>query len=335
MTAAPTMSAKVLQSIVDCAERLGADRQEVVRLAGLDAAELTDPDGRAPMEAGARLGVVLRKLLGPSAAIQLGEASATEHATVLAYLIENCDDLGHAYRTVSRYRSIVMELTPPVLEVAGDEARFGCAYPPPLVTNIPGTIELRLTFWLVKGRNVTGVDWTPREVHLQNEQSDPASYERVFRCPVINSASRTQLVFDAALLDTPVIGADSELRYFLKPIAEEIVSRLPQREGFLQSVQSCVAKVLKDGDSHLETVARELNVSTRTLQRRLGKENTSFGELLDETRRVAALEYLNDARISITDTAFLLGFSEPSTFYRAFKRWTGTTPANYRRSAHA
>ncbi len=333
MTAPPTMSVKLLQSVIDSAEQLGADRAEVVRLAGLADADLSDPDGRAPLAAGARLDAVLRERLGPSAAIRLGEATAATHATVLSYLIENCDDLGQAFRAIHQYRSIAMELTPPVLDVAGDAARFGCSYPPMFVSKMPGTIELRLTYWLAKTRNVTGVDWTPTEVHLQTRESDPSSYERVFRCPVIDSAPRTQLVFDAALLNTPIVGADSNLRYFLTPIAEEILSRLPRKEGFLRKVQSCIAEVLKDGESQLEKVAGKLNVSTRTLQRRLEEEDTSFGALLDEARRVAAIEYLKDQRVSITDTAYLLGFSEPSTFYRAFKRWTGTTPANYRRSA--
>lgn len=335
MTSPPTMSVKLLQITVDCAERLGLDRADVERQAGLDGTDLTDPDGRVPVPAAARLGAVLRKCLGPSAAIRLGEAVATEHATVLAYLVENCDNLGHAYQTMHRYRSIVLELTPPELEIANGEARFGCAYPPPFVQNAPGTVELLLTFWLTKGRNLTGVDWVPKEILLQNEQTDPMSYERLFRCPVINSAARTEIVFDTDLLQLPILGADANLRYYLKPIADEILQRLPRREGFLQKVQSCISAVLKDGDSHLETVARQLNVSTRTLQRRLEEEETSFGALLDEARRIAAFEYLKDQRISVTDTAFLLGFSEPSTFYRAFKRWTGTTPASYRRSAIA
>ena len=165
------------------------------------------------------------------------------------------------------------------------------------VNHAPEAVELLLTFWLEKGRNLTGVDWTPKEITLQNELSDPAKYERVFRCPVTNSAARTQIVFDASLLDAPVLGADANLRYYLTPIADEIIAHLPKRDGFLQEVQVCVAGVLKEGDSHLEAVARKLNVSTRTLQRRLKHENTSFGALLDEARHLAAMEYLNDPRM--------------------------------------
>lgn len=335
MTAEATISTRVLRTVFECAERLGVDRAEVERQIGLDDTDLSDPDGRAPLQAAVRLDALLRKLLGPSAAVRLGEVHATAHATVLAYLLENCQNLGEAYQTIHRYRAIVMELTAPELEVSGQEAHFGCVYPPQIVANLPGTAELRLTYWLAKGRKLTGTDWVPKEIHLQSEQSDPAIYELVFRCPVLNSAPRTQIVFEANLLDLPVLSADTNLRYFLQPIADEILTRLPERQSFSQEVQSCISAVLKDGGSYLELVADQLHVSTRTLQRRLEKEETSFGVLLDEARRVAAFEYLKDKRVSISDTAFLLGFSEPSTFYRAFKRWAGTTPADYRRTANA
>lgn len=332
MTVPATMSVKILQVTLDGAEQLGVEKARTKHKAGLESYDLSDPDGRVPLECVVRLCAVLREALGPSAAIRLGEVMAKEHATVLAYLVENCDNLEHAYRTIHRYRSIVMELTPPELEVMGNEASLGCIYPPWFVDHAPETVELLLTFWLTKGRRLTGVDWTPKAITLQNEQSDPNQYRRVFRCPVTNSAARTQIIFDASLLQAPVLGADSNLRYYLTPIADQILTQLPQRDGFLQEVQVCIASVLKEGDSHLKTVAANLKVSSRTLQRRLKRENTSFGVLLDEARHVAALEYLNDQRISIADTAFLLGFSEPSTFYRAFKRWTGTTPASYRQS---
>ena len=335
MSSAPTMSAGVVRAALDAAERLGVDRAAVARRVGVAETDLSDPDGRVSMDVAVRLGVVLREMLGPTSPIRLAEVIAQSQPTVLDYLVEHCRDLGQVYRTIQRYRAIVMEITPPALETTADEARFGCVYPDPFVVHAPGIVELRLAFWLLKGRNVTGVDWTPRAIYLQSPETDRATYERVFRCPVYNDADQTRLVFDAALLETTVTHADTQLHHYLKQIADEVVSRLPQRQGFRHTVQACIARILKEGDSHLESVARELNVSTRTLQRRLEEEGTTFAALLDEARRTAALEYLKDRRISIADTAILVGFSEPSTFYRAFKRWTGTTPASWRRGAYA
>ena len=140
------------------------------------------------------------------------------------------------------------------------------------------------------------------------------------------------MIFDEAILDLPVAQSDSNLVAFLRPIADEILERLSKRHTFMKQVQSAMVPLIEKGRLNIDEVARELAMSPRTLQRRLENEGTTFGAVLDETRRVAALEYLKNPRIAIAEAAFLLGFSEPSTFYRSFRRWTGDTPANYRRS---
>jgi AraC-like DNA-binding protein len=90
---------------------------------------------------------------------------------------------------------------------------------------------------------------------------------------------------------------------------------------------------MQRGQYDMDSVATQLAISPRTLQRKLESEGTSFGEILDDSRQRAALEYLSRPEMSISETAFMLGFSEPSTFYRAFRRWTGKTPAQYRRAS--
>jgi AraC-like DNA-binding protein len=97
-------------------------------------------------------------------------------------------------------------------------------------------------------------------------------------------------------------------------------------------VQERILTSLENGNYSVSAIADQLHMSVRTLQRRLEDEGTAFGELLDSTRHIAALEYLKDPRIAIAEVAYLLGFSESSTFYRAFKRWTNTTPVQFRRS---
>jgi AraC-like DNA-binding protein len=103
-------------------------------------------------------------------------------------------------------------------------------------------------------------------------------------------------------------------------------------EAFLARARSVMTKLLAEGCLSVEDVARELAVSPRTLQRRLEQAGTTFGEICDDTRRAAALAHLRNPDVAIKEAAFRLGFSEPSTFYRAFRRWTGDTPANYRRA---
>jgi AraC-like DNA-binding protein len=100
---------------------------------------------------------------------------------------------------------------------------------------------------------------------------------------------------------------------------------------FATRVRATMQTLAADRRWSVEIVARELAVSPRTLQRRLERAGTTFNAVCDEIRRDAALLHLRDPRVPIKEAAFLVGFSEPSTFYRAFRRWTGDTPANFRR----
>jgi AraC-like DNA-binding protein len=103
-------------------------------------------------------------------------------------------------------------------------------------------------------------------------------------------------------------------------------------DSYASRVRAALTKLVEERRSSVEDVAKELAVSPRTLQRRLEREGTTFGAVCDDARRAAALAHLRNPGVAIKEAAFRLGFSEPSTFYRAFRRWTGDTPANYRRA---
>ena len=111
-----------------------------------------------------------------------------------------------------------------------------------------------------------------------------------------------------------------------------MIKNLPGNQSVKQLIHDKIFTSLENGNTSIDSIANQIHVSARTLQRRLEDEGTSFAELLDQTRNIAAVEYLKDPHISITETAFLLGFSDSSTFYRAFKRWTKQTPAQFRKA---
>ncbi len=135
-------------------------------------------------------------------------------------------------------------------------------------------------------------------------------------------------------VDAPVPSADPALSRVIERHAEELLAKLPQRtERTTDRVQHLLSRALGEGEVTLAAMARRLRMSERSLQRKLADEDASFDALLDAMRRDLALRYLADPKIGIAEVAYLLGYSEPCPFHRAFKRWTGSTPSEARHAA--
>jgi AraC-like DNA-binding protein len=144
---------------------------------------------------------------------------------------------------------------------------------------------------------------------------------------------RTGLVFDSKVMDLPIHTADSDLRRILERYCREILGRRPAVQNLTYQVRELIANLLTTGEPTIDTVAREMRMSSRTLERRLSAEGLSYRRILDDIRRQLAERYLGDERLGLSQITYLLGYSEPTAFNRAFRRWTGVTPTQYRKSA--
>jgi AraC-like DNA-binding protein len=166
------------------------------------------------------------------------------------------------------------------------------------------------------------------------EHPRPANIDEhrwVFGCEVSFDAPEHKVTFHRDALALPVVKADPKLGALIDQYAEELLQRLPRGHALSDRVRQIVAESLCDGDHGLEPIAERLRMSPRTLQRRLQEEDTSHQQLVDELRHELAVKYLAEPNLSIGEVAFLLGFSDPSAFHRAFRRWTGKTPGEHRR----
>jgi AraC-like DNA-binding protein len=169
---------------------------------------------------------------------------------------------------------------------------------------------------------------------LELRQTPPlcaARYGELFGAPVRFTAPADRLCFSAQEWDAPTPTADAALARMLEEHARILAQRIPHiAPGFRADVQKTIAGVLAEGAS-ADTVARALHMSVRTLQRRLVASGTTFREIADAVRVQLAQAYLNDRTVSIAEVAFLLGFSDQTSFQRAFRRWTGEPPGRWRR----
>ena len=173
----------------------------------------------------------------------------------------------------------------------------------------------------------------PLHVSMEHARMHPASvYEEAFCCPVSFGAPSYALTFEPGVLDRPIEGAQEPIGHYVAKYLESIdvpTLKPPTQQDTAARVRRWIEAHLPDGPTHHQA-AQAMGLSVRSLQRALAKQQTTFSEILSGARRAHAIHYVCQSRLSMAEVAFLLGYAEPSSFYRAFKAWTGTTPERMR-----
>ncbi|MGW3291360.1 AraC family transcriptional regulator [Streptomyces sp. NPDC001002] len=214
-------------------------------------------------------------------------------------------------------------------EAEVDEARLvfdltGFDDPEHYLAESATVVAHRFAGWLIRRRiNLTRVEFShPAPPHA-------LEYDLLYGAPCTFLAPRTALVFDRAVLDQPVLQDEAGLNAFLRRAPGDVLARLDYGSTTAAQVRLLLGQSLPDRMPDPQEVAARLAVSTQTLRRRLAAEGTSFQHIRDQLRRDAAIAALAAGTVSIEDITRQLGFSEPSAFHRAFKRWTGSAPRSY------
>ena len=190
-----------------------------------------------------------------------------------------------------------------------------------------------LAFTIKEFHALTRMNHYPIAIHVTwPKPQDFGEYERVFGCPVRFNQDEISILFNKAHVEDEVVTSNYNLLRILVAHAEEKSARINDEIGFASLVKQSVVNLVKPGFPTIEQVAGHLNVSARTLQRRLHEEGTTYKELIDELRKDFAISYLKRPDLSISEVAYLLSYADTSAFNRSFKRWTGKTPKMFRTS---
>lgn len=260
---------------------------------------------------------------------------AGEVFDVLFFALRSCATLGDHYRRACRYGRLVHGAIQLSLEQDSKVARLVHRHrrEPAEPTRHP--VEGFLTLALLAGRQAIG-ELAPRAVCFRHARPARISeHERIFQAPAHFGCPRDELVLDVALLDRPQRQAEPRLLSLLNRQLDGMLAAQPEDDRFVDRLQRSMMDELPDREPTIVTIAVKRHMSPRTLQRRLKSEGTTFAAVLSELRRDLALRYLQDPRIAIGEVGFLLGYRDVTAFHRAFKRWTGSTPASYQRSGEA
>ncbi len=334
--ASSSVSASVPRAIVAAVRAGGHDVAALLSRVGLHESELADVRARIPAVAVAKLWHEAPRLVGDEAfGITIGSTSA-EALSLGAYLLRSCATVGEGLAQIWQYYRVFNDVHGVDMHV-GDDGRIALR----LATNdqpiqVPRhAIEFAFSWLLSMVRMTTGRELSPLSVAF--EHAAPSSVEphaKLFRCPVAFGKSHSEFVFPATWLELPQLTVDPHLREIVELAAKAELDRLPASATIAMRTRVIVAPMLgSDAASLLELVATRLHVGARTLQRQLKEEGTSFQRELDDLRRQFAEKRLRDGSASLAEIAHAVGFADQSAFHKAFLRWTGKTPGEFRKGA--
>jgi AraC-like DNA-binding protein len=327
-----TVQAKAVEKIVDAAAAHGVKPERLYDAVQFDPSVLLDPDNRIPFAQLVALYEKAAELTGDNDfGLHIGQSINPTAFDVVGYCALNSPTLGAAFARVARYHSIWTDGALFTLETSNDTSAIIYSYADTSIHEHRQDAEMTLATVTTLCRNIASPEFVPTSVEFQHDAPrDISEHVRLFRCPIEFRAPTNKLTFPSSFLSLPIAKADASLCVLLDRHAEELLAKYPPRDSLVDQVRSIITSELRGGDPSLERVADQLSLTPRTLQRKLQELGTSHNELLDHMRRQLAMRYLREREMAICEVAYLLGFSESSSFHRAFKRWTGVTPREFR-----
>lgn len=331
-----TVSAGYARGILDYAAHRGADKEVLFKAAQIDATQFDNPDNRIDM-ANYQLLIGAAKLAcnAPAFALEFCNDTRFEELSVVGLICQSAPNMGAVLQQLSRYAKLVAEVDLGL----GDE-RFSISPEPDglwIVDNRTGPdnfdelTEMTFASFICEFRRHFGE--TPFALKLQVTHAAPpyvAEYDRILQVPVTFGAARNAMQIDPNWLEVEVTPANQYLFGVLTERGETLLKELEDSTKLTAKIEQMILPHLHTGDISMDQIAEQLGQSRQTLYRKLKAEGENFENLLDELRHKMALHYLSGKKVSVNETAYLVGFSDPSSFSRAFKRWTGTTPGEAR-----
>ncbi|MDH0703253.1 AraC family transcriptional regulator [Pseudomonas toyotomiensis] len=331
MTAEPTTLASWTRALRKQLDALGLDSAALCSEAGLDPAVLDDPNARCPLSVTTRLWQLAVAASGdPALGLKTSQFVSPTTFHALGYALIASSSLREMFERIVRYHRVVSDALQLELRELEDVYEFRFRVPPGSPAPAPEALDAFAAIYVRSCRNRLNREFSPLLVQLQRPQpTDPAPWQAVFRAPLQFDAEESLLRFPRAAFEQRLDDGNPELAEHNETVLRRNLEQL-QAASCSERVRTCLEAQLPDGEPSAERIAQALHLSLRSLQRHLAEEGTSYEALLGETRHVLALRHMRDPRCSISEIAYLLGFSDSSSFGRAFKRWTGQTPSQYR-----
>jgi AraC-like DNA-binding protein len=332
---APTVCVGLVHGLIDVATGFGAERAALLAHAAVDEAQLADQDGRLPLSQYQALMDSAKHLTGRSALPLLyGERVDMSVFSVVGLLFQACTTTAEGLEQINRYGRLVVEVD------TGEGSRFQMVRSDDALWLVdtrsdpnafPELTETTFARFIgMTGR--AGVNGIVKEIHVTHPLPEHFSeYSRLCDGPVLFDREWNAMRLDEELLVRPIARQPRYAFGILSQHIEALMERLDASRTVRGRVEALLMRRLHTGHLQVAGVARELGISRQTLFRKLKAEGSTYVEVLDTLRRTVSQHYLAAGKTTVQETAYLVGFSEPSAFSRAYKRWTGVSPRAVRK----
>jgi len=325
--------APALSYVWQSAKDFGLNPEELFREAGIDPALRLDLKARVTDQQMDALFCIEKQKAHDSAFVfKLAEHLHPSYLGAIGYAWLSSSTLRNAFQRLVNYSKLIAdELTIQIedhdgeLHVVFQSAATG-SHDPALRERVRLTGAVRLC------RMNCGNTFNPlRVIFQQAAPSNQDSFEAYFRSALQFDSESTVLVIDAALADAPLSGSNAQLVHMHDQMIIDYLARLDKLD-IVGRTKALIFELLPSGHVSIEEAAGRLNMSARSLSRKLKQAGVSFKELLAETRKELGKRYIQDSNLTLTEISFLLGFAEMSSFSRAFRTWTGQSPSDHRKT---
>jgi len=328
-----TDASVVLRLAYQAIRRSGLPTEEILTKAGV-ALNQVETNDRTPLSSQYAFWLAAEEVSkDPDIGLHLGEHLPLYRGQVIEHLFISSENFGEGLKRALAYQRLISDAFHATLVIEEDRCYLANAQQSTRTDSLVNrhfsecamSGLLRFFKFITEGRfNPIYIDFNFSQGALEEE------YFRVYECPVSLGQKQTRLYFDPAILDYQLWQAEPELLQLHEQLALEKLQELA-RYDLVGEVRRAIGSTLESGETTLETVASHLSITPRRLRTQLSEANTSFQQILSDYRCRLAKKLLANTAESVERIVYLTGFSEPSTFYRAFKRWTNETPVEYRK----
>ncbi len=327
----PTSLASWTRALRKQLDALGLDSNALCLQAGLDPQLMDDPNARYPLSATTRLWELAVEVSGdPAIGLRVSRFVSPTTFHALGYALVASGSLREVFERIVRYHQVISDALELELTRGEDRYRFTLKVPEGSPAPAREAIDAFAAIYVRTCRNRLGRDYAPLAVYLRRPKpADPKQWHTVFRAPIFFAADEDRLEFSIEDFESHLDDANPELAEHNEAVLERTLTQL-RLLTWERKVRDAIEAQLPEGEPSAERIAQALHLSLRSLQRHLADEGCRFDTLLNECRENLALLHLRDPQCSLSEISYLLGFADTSSFSRAFKRWTGMTPGQFR-----